>query len=113
MEFRYMSQTQFKIIIFIFMAFIVYNLFRGLYFLVSGKEGGKGTARSLSWRIGLSMGLFVLLIMLKFLGLVEPHSLNESSRLTRERDIPAKKEEGKTLEEIQQQNNDGRVRLKP
>jgi len=107
-----MSHTMFKIIIFIFMAFIVYNLFRGLYFLVSRKESGRGTARSLSWRIGLSMGLFALLMLLKFFGIVEPHALNEKSSLATEASV-SEKDEGKTLEEIQQQTNDGRVRLKP
>lgn len=107
-----MSHTQFTIIIFIFMAFIVYNLFRGLYFLVSRKEGGKGTARALSWRIGLSMALFTLLMALKLFGIVEPHALNETSRTTDEMNTP-NEDDGKTLEEIQQQNNDGRIRLKP
>ncbi len=107
-----MSQTQFKIILLIFMVLIVYNLFRGLYFLVSGKEGGKGTARSLSWRIALSMALFVLLMVLKFFGVVEPHALNEKPAASLKATAPAEKE-GKTLEEIQQENNDGRVRLKP
>lgn len=107
-----MSHTQFKILIFVFMAFIVYNLFRGLYFLVSGKEGGKGTARSLSWRIGLSIALFVLLMLLKFFNIVEPHGLNETSKAAADT-APREQEKGKTLEEIQQQNNDGRIRLKP
>ena len=105
-----MSNAQFKLLIFIFMAFTVYNLFRGLYFLVSGKEGGKGTARSLTWRIGLSMALFLLLIVLKLTGIVQPHALNE-----RPASAPAAEpEQGKSLEEIQQQeSHDGRVRLKP
>lgn len=107
-----MSHTQFKIVIAVFMVFIVYNLFRGLYFLVSGKENGKGTARSLSWRIGLSMALFVLLMVLKFFGVVEPHALNEKPEAAIQENTP-EKDDGKTLEEIQQQNNDGRVRLKP
>jgi hypothetical protein len=105
-----MSHTQFKIIVFTFMALIVYNLFRGLYFLVSGKEGGRGSARSLSWRIGLSIALFLVLMALKLSGLITPHALNEKPRKTESTDKP---DEGKTLEEIQQQNNDGRVRLKP
>lgn len=108
-----MSHTQFKIIIFIFMALIVYNLFRGLYFLVTGKEGGKGTARSLSWRIAFSLILFLLLMVLKFLGVVEPHALNEKSHA--EQTTPAAEDQGKTLEQIQQQqdSSDGRIRLKP
>lgn len=108
-----MSHTTFKIIVFIFMAFIVFNLFRGLYFLVSGKEGGKGTARSLGWRIGISVALFLLLVIFKLTGLVEPHALNKPSTLATEAPVASGKDEGKTLEEIQQQSSDGRVRLKP
>ena len=107
-----MSHAQFKMMVFVFMAFIVYNLFRGLYFLVSGKGGGKGTARSLTWRIGLSMALFLLLIILKLTGIVQPHALNEKPAATTA--TKTDKEEGKTLEEIQQQENSGgRIRLKP
>jgi hypothetical protein len=93
------------------MALITYNLFRGLYFLVSGKGKGKYTARSLSWRIGLSLALFLLLLVLKAFDLVEPHGLNEKPSVTEK--IAPEKMEGKTLEEIQQENNDGRIRLKP
>lgn len=109
-----MSHTMFKFIIFIFMAFIVYNLFRGLYFLVSRKEGGKGTARSLSWRIALSMALFLLLVILKLTGLVQPHALNEKPASATQAADPGKIEESKSLEQIQQEeNSDGRIRLKP
>jgi hypothetical protein len=107
-----MSHTQFKLLVFVFMTLIVFNLFRGLYFLVTGKEGGRGTARALSWRIGLSMLLFLILVALKLTGIVEPHGLNqapvESAQSTEEED------KGKTLEEIQQQDDSsgGRIRLK-
>ena len=107
-----MTHTEFKIIVFIFMALIVYNLFRGLYFLVSGKENGRGTARSLSWRIALSIALFILLLALKLSGVIKPHALNEKPKAATETPEPAN-DDGKTLEEIQQQNNDGRIRLKP
>lgn len=108
-----MTHSEFKIIVFIFMALIVYNLFRGLYFLVSGKENGRGTARSLSWRIGLSLALFILLMALKLTGIVEPHAMNENPSQAIKATSANEKDEGKTLEEIQQQNNDGRIRLKP
>jgi len=40
-------------------------------------KGGRSeqTARSLTWRIGLSVGLFVLLFVLAALGLIEPHGV--------------------------------------
>ena len=108
-----MTHNEFKILVFVFMALIVYNLFRGLYFLVSGKENGRGTARSLSWRIALSIALFVLLLALKLSGVIKPHGLNEKPAATALDTPEPKKDEGKTLEEIQQQTNDGRIRLKP
>jgi len=111
-----MSHTQFKVIVFNFMAMIVYNLFRGLYFLVTGKGGGRNTARSLSWRIGLSFALFLLLMALKLLGIVEPHNLNQPTPAAMTVDEPANKtDDGKTLKEIQQQDDSsgGRIRLKP
>jgi len=94
------------------MILIVFNLFRGLYFLVTGKGGGKNTARSLTWRIGLSFLLFLILMGLKLSGVVEPHALNEAPTETIK--TTDKKDEGKTLEEIQQQddNSGGRIRLK-
>lgn len=108
-----MSHTQFKVVVFVFMTLIVYNLFRGLYFLVSGKGKGKGTAQSLTWRIALSTALFLLLVILKLAGVVEPHALNEKPAATSAAETD-EKEEGKTLEEIQQQEgSDGRIRLKP
>jgi len=109
-----MSHTQFKLLIFVFMILIVFNLFRGLYFLVTGKGGGKNTARSLTWRIGLSFLLFLVLMGLKLSGVVEPHALNEAPTTTVNIKTTDKKDDGKTLEEIQQQddNSGGRVRLK-
>jgi hypothetical protein len=111
-----MSTTQFKLLVFVFMALILFNLFQGLYFLVTGKGGGKNTACSLSWRIGLSFLLFLILVALKLAGIVEPHALNQTPVAT-PADSSAdqdKKDEGKTLQQIQQQDDasSGRIRLK-
>ncbi len=54
-----------KIIIVLLLLAIAFNLFRGLYFLVQDQErGSKRVVNSLSWRIGLSILLFILLIVL-------------------------------------------------
>jgi hypothetical protein len=93
------------------MAFIAFNLFRGLYFLVTNKGDKHSLVRSLAWRIGLSMALFLLLVIFKITGLVEPHALNDFA--DRETIEEAQEEkEGKTIEEIQAQPSDGRIRLK-
>lgn len=109
-----MTTFQFKLLVFIFMALITFNLFRGLYFLVTGKGGGRNTARSLTWRIGLSAALFLILVILKLTGLVEPHALNEPATAVQPAQDAGKKDDGKTLKEIEQQNDSsgGRVRLK-
>jgi hypothetical protein len=110
-----MTATWFKTVVLTLMALITFNLFRGLYFLVTGKGGGKNTARSLTWRIGLSILLFLLLVTLKLTGIVEPHALGEATApvVTTPAD-DTKKDEGKTLQDIEQQNDasGGRVRLK-
>jgi len=67
--------------------------------------------RSLSWRIGLSIGLFLLLIVLKLLGIIEPHGLNEQASPANV-NVDTQSQEGKSLDEIQRESGDGRVRLK-
>ncbi len=65
-----------KIIIIVLMLAIVFNLFHGLYFLVRGKDkGSKKVVNALSWRIGLSILLFILLFVMHYFGLIELHSL--------------------------------------
>ncbi|NVK89245.1 MAG: twin transmembrane helix small protein [Gammaproteobacteria bacterium] len=65
-----------KIIIVVLLLAIVFNLFRGLFFLVKDKDRDKkSVVNSLSWRIGLSFLLFLLLFVLNYFGVVEFHSL--------------------------------------
>lgn len=64
-----------KVIIVLIMLAIVYSLFSGLYFLVKDQGKSKRTVNSLSWRIGLSIGLFLLLVIAMATGLIEPHGL--------------------------------------
>ncbi len=52
---------------------IVISLGAGLYFLLTDKGKSKRLAYSLTVRIGLSVGLFVLLFIAWYLGLVQPH----------------------------------------
>lgn len=64
-----------KLLVIGFIFVIAYNLFRGLYFLVSRKGDRKAVVRSLSYRIGFSMLLFMLLVILYATGLLHPHAL--------------------------------------
>ncbi|MGK7295219.1 MAG: twin transmembrane helix small protein [Candidatus Wenzhouxiangella sp. M2_3B_020] len=65
-----------KIIIVVFMLAILYSLASSFYFLVHDKGEGDRTVRRLSWRIGLSL-LLVLLLFAGFkLGIIEPRGVN-------------------------------------
>lgn len=68
-----------KIIIIVLLLAIAFNLFRGLYFLVKDQDrGSKRVVNSLSWRIGLSILLFILIFVLNYFGIVELHSLPQA-----------------------------------
>jgi hypothetical protein len=64
-----------KIIIISALVLIVGALFSALVFLYKDKGKGERTARSLTWRIGLSLGLFMLLMTGYYLGIITPHGL--------------------------------------
>ncbi len=64
-----------KILILLMMIGILFTLFRALYFLVTGKQDSKKVVNSLSWRIGLSIALFVFIVFAVFMGWIEPHGL--------------------------------------
>lgn len=59
-----------KVIIVIALIVIVGSLFSALFFLTKDKQGGKRTVRALTVRIGLSIALFVLLLIAGKFGLV-------------------------------------------
>lgn len=64
-----------KIIIGIIMGAILFFLARAGYYLVRDGGATAQTANSLTWRIALSMMLFVLLFIAFCFGLIQPHSL--------------------------------------
>lgn len=58
-----------KIIVFVLLLLVVGSLFSGLFFLYRDRGHGVAMARALTWRIGLSIALFaVLLASLRFGG---------------------------------------------
>ncbi len=65
-----------KIVIFAFMAGILYSLASSFYFLVHDKGEGDRAVRRLSWRIGLSLGLVLLLFAGFKLGVIEPRGID-------------------------------------
>ncbi|MGD8976518.1 MAG: twin transmembrane helix small protein [Gammaproteobacteria bacterium] len=54
---------------------IVGSLASALFFLVRDKQDSKRTVRALTVRVGLSVSLFVLLLVAYSMGLVQPRPL--------------------------------------
>ncbi|MES1992490.1 MAG: twin transmembrane helix small protein [Pseudomonadota bacterium] len=54
---------------------IIYSLGSGLYFLMKDEPGSGRIARALTWRIALSIALFVLILLGVATGLIQPHGL--------------------------------------
>lgn len=65
-----------KVIIIAFVLAILYSLASSFYFLVHDKGEGDRTVRRLTWRVGLSLGLILLLFAGYKLGIVEPRGAN-------------------------------------
>ncbi|MHB8622249.1 MAG: twin transmembrane helix small protein [Sulfuricaulis sp.] len=65
-----------KIVVLVMLALILVSLFSALVFLFKDKGQGKRTAQALTWRIGLSMALFLLLMAGFHFGLIPPQGLS-------------------------------------
>lgn len=65
----------FKLVIVLFILFILYSLGSGLYYLVRDKSRSTRVVKALTWRIGLSLFLFILLFIAYAFGWIQPHSL--------------------------------------
>ncbi|MBI4206815.1 MAG: twin transmembrane helix small protein [Betaproteobacteria bacterium] len=52
-----------KIIVLLFVAFILASLFSGLYFLLKDRSGSERMAKALTIRVALSIALFALLML--------------------------------------------------
>ena len=63
------------LVIAIFLA-ILASLFSGMYFMLHDKSGSTRNVRSLSIRIGLSLGLFALLILAYYMGWIRPNTVH-------------------------------------
>ncbi|MDZ4731370.1 MAG: twin transmembrane helix small protein [Xanthomonadales bacterium] len=63
-----------KLIILLFLLTILYSLASSFFFLVKDKGQGDRTVQRLTWRVGLSLVLFLLLWGAHSLGWIEPNS---------------------------------------
>lgn len=68
-----------RLFILFFLAVILYCLGSALFYLVRerSEKDARGVVRALSWRIGLSLGLFFLLLIFYALGWIHPHGVGE------------------------------------
>ena len=63
------------LIIIAFLVVILYNLGAGLYYMMTDKGQTDRTVRALTWRIGLSVLLILLVIAGIATGVIQPHGL--------------------------------------
>ena len=66
----------FKIAVIVALIIILIALGSGLVFLVRDKGQSKRAVKSLTWRIALSIVLFILLFVGYFTGMIRPHGIN-------------------------------------
>jgi succinate dehydrogenase/fumarate reductase cytochrome b subunit len=64
-----------KLLIIAFLILIVWNLGAGLYYMMVDKGRTNRTVKSLTWRIGLSMALILLVVAGIFTGVIRPHGI--------------------------------------
>lgn len=58
-----------------FLIAIVWNLGAGLYYLLNDRGQTRRTVRALTWRIGLSVTLILLVVLGIYAGWIKPHGI--------------------------------------
>jgi len=64
-----------KVILVLLFISIVYALGSALYFLIHDKADSDRVVKALTWRIGLSLFLFIVLFFAFAMGWITPHQL--------------------------------------
>ncbi len=62
-----------KVLIVVLLGCIVASLGKAMFHLSSGPEDSARTAQALTFRVGLSIALFVLLFIAWYFGVLSPH----------------------------------------
>ncbi|MFT4249348.1 MAG: twin transmembrane helix small protein [Pseudomonas sp.] len=70
-----MNDSLKTLLIVAFLIAIVWNLGAGLYYLLTDRGRTRRTVRALSWRIGLSVTLIVLVVLGIYGGWIRPHGI--------------------------------------
>lgn len=63
------------LIVAVFIA-VLWNLGAALFYMMTDKGQSNRTVKSLTWRIGLSVGLILLVILGIATGVIEPHGVS-------------------------------------
>lgn len=71
-----------KVIVIALLIVILYCLGSGMYYLVRPGNFNTQVVRALTWRISLSILLFVLLLVSHWMGWITPHPIAESVTAT-------------------------------
>lgn len=66
-----------KVIVVAILLGIIGSLGMALIFLMKDRDGGTRVARALTLRIGVSIGLFILLLVLGATGVITPHGVTQ------------------------------------
>lgn len=64
-----------RYVVLIFVILILASLASALYYLFKDKGGSDRTVRALTYRVGLSITLFIMLMLAYYLGLIPGHGL--------------------------------------
>lgn len=72
-----MNDSLKTLVIVAFLIVIVWNLGAGLYYLLVDRGQSTRTVRALTWRIGLSVGLIVLVMLGIYTGMIRPHGVGQ------------------------------------
>lgn len=67
-----------KYFIYLLMVIVLYCLGSACFYMLKGQDAEK-MVKALTWRIGLSLLIFVILIIGYFMGWLVPHQLNLGS----------------------------------
>jgi hypothetical protein len=65
-----------KLVVILMLVLIFGSLFSALFFLFKDKGRGQRTAKALTWRIGLSITLFLLLMAGFYFGVIPPQGIS-------------------------------------
>jgi len=54
---------------------IVISLGSALFYMVNDTGKSSRTVKALTWRISISVGLFAIIMLMSFLGIIQPHGV--------------------------------------